>query len=180
MTLYVQRELPGLATGGIVLHVAPDRPMGTMLHKIAKGRYVRANLHPPRVEVAMDIEHAPIAPGSVALLIISHVLEHVHDADAAMREMARVVGPGGQAIALVPIHPTNAHTIEDPTVTDPKERARLFGQQDHVRWFGNDDYVARLTQAGFDVDVVHYANTFAAAEQARYGLTDVPLYICRR
>jgi SAM-dependent methyltransferase len=118
--------------------------------------------------------------GAVALLIISHVLEHVADAGLAMAEMARVVQPGGRAIALVPSHPTNAHTVEDPAVTDPKERARVFGQHDHVRWFGHDDYVARLETAGFAVDVLHYAEAFTSEEQARYGLTDVPLYICKR
>ena len=51
---------------------------------------------------------------------------------------------------MVPINP-NVDTFEDPTITDPKERERLFGQYDHVRQFGRD-YAEILRKAGFAVD----------------------------
>ena len=51
---------------------------------------------------------------------------------------------------MVPINP-NVDTFEDPSITDPKERQRLFGQYDHVRQFGRD-YAEVLRKAGFEVD----------------------------
>ena len=51
---------------------------------------------------------------------------------------------------MVPINP-NVDTFEDPSITDPKERQRLFGQYDHVRQFGRD-YADVLQKAGFEVD----------------------------
>ena len=51
---------------------------------------------------------------------------------------------------MVPINPS-VDTFEDLTITDPKERERLFGQYDHVRQFGRD-YADILRKAGFDVD----------------------------
>ena len=51
---------------------------------------------------------------------------------------------------MVPINP-NVDTFEDPSITDPKERERLFGQYDHVRQFGRD-YADVLSKAGFEVD----------------------------
>jgi hypothetical protein len=42
-------------------------------------------------------------------------------------------------------------TDEDPTIADPDERNRRFGQWDHVRLYGKDDFLARLSEAGFEV-----------------------------
>lgn len=44
-------------------------------------------------------------------------------------------------------------TIEDPSITDEGERWRLFGQNDHVRLYAHDDYVARarIGVCGFKV-----------------------------
>lgn len=49
------------------------------------------------------------------------------------------------AFLLVPI--TAEQTIEDPTITDPDTRLRLFGQADHVRCYC-PDYLDQLEAAG--------------------------------
>ena len=74
-----------------------------------------------------------------------HVLEHVPDDAAAMREIARVLSPRGLALLEVPIREGVA-TDEDPTAP-PEECVRRFGQRDHVRWYG-DDIDARFSAAG--------------------------------
>ena len=81
------------------------------------------------------------------VVICNHVLEHVKDANVAMKEIYRVLKNGGFAILLVPIK-MDIDTFEDPTITDPKERERLFGQYDHVRQFGRD-YTKYIAKAGF-------------------------------
>jgi SAM-dependent methyltransferase len=73
----------------------------------------------------------------------------VSDAGKAFKEIQRILKPGGWAILLVPINP-DVDTFEDPSVTDPKERQRLYGQYDHVRQFGRD-YADVLRKAGFEV-----------------------------
>ena len=40
-------------------------------------------------------------------------------------------------------------TDEDPSITDPQERERRFGQFDHVRIYQEQDYISRLEDAGF-------------------------------
>ena len=59
-------------------------------------------------------------------------------------------GPAA-GIVMTPIHVDV--TDEDPTITDPKERLRRFGQDDHVRRYGWD-YVTRLEEHGLSVEVV--------------------------
>ena len=84
-----------------------------------------------------------------------------------MRELLRVLRPGGWGIVQVPIE--GETTDEDPTVTDPEERLRRFGQQNHVRLYGRDFY-DRLVEAGFNLKVVHYRDQIPARSRERYGL----------
>ena len=50
----------------------------------------------------------------------------------------------------VPIDHSSVETQEDPNVTDPAERERLYWQRDHVRLYGTG-YGKRLEEAGFNV-----------------------------
>jgi SAM-dependent methyltransferase len=79
------------------------------------------------------------------MLVCYHVLEHVPDDAAAMREFARVLAPGGIGLVQVPIR-FGLTTDEDPGA-DAAERVRRFGQADHVRYYG-DDFEQRLVDAG--------------------------------
>jgi hypothetical protein len=61
--------------------------------------------------------------------------------------------PGGWAVLQVPLSLALDHTLEDPQVITPEERARIFGQRDHVRIYARQDYRRRLEGAGFQVQV---------------------------
>jgi len=79
-----------------------------------------------------------------------------------MRELFRVLKPGGTAVLQVPISLSLQTTIDDPSVTDPRERERRFGQYDHVRIYGSD-YPERLRAAGFRVEIFNPADRWGAA-----------------
>jgi hypothetical protein len=88
--------------------------------------------------------------------------------------------PGGWGLFQVPFVPTQVATDEDPSITDPAERQRRFGQYDHVRIYGQD-YPQRLEAAGFQVETVQMGERLTAEEFERYCLpTGEPLYICRK
>ena len=78
-----------------------------------------------------------------------------------------------------PIDESRATTFEDDSITDEKERTRIFGQYDHRRIYGRD-YAKRLEEAGFEVYVIDYKNQFSEKEQALYALPDEKLYIVRK
>ena len=86
-----------------------------------------------------------------------------------MSELHRVLAPGGMAILMVPIALDHATTDEDPSVTDPQERIRRFGQFDHVRLYGRD-YVDRLKSAGFEVVEDAMTERMSPTEIFRHGL----------
>ncbi|MDH2416918.1 class I SAM-dependent methyltransferase [Nocardioides sp. CER19] len=139
---------PMLGDIDLVLDVAPSPQVTPLLAGLGARRTVRLDLGADNrlVDVLGSLTELPLADGSVDLLTCYHVLEHVPDDRAAMREITRVLSPGGLGILQVPFRPGTV-TDEDPSVTDPAERIRRFGQDDHVRYYG-DDFEDRLVEAG--------------------------------
>lgn len=161
-----------------VLHVAPEQCFeGRLRHRLGAG-YLTADLLDPHVMERMDITRIPYPDESFDVIYCSHVLEHVEDDRGAMKEFRRVLKPSGWAILLVPI--TADKTFEDSTIVQPSDRLRVFGQHDHVRRYG-PDYVERLRQAGFDVQVTPASDIVPADQAALMGLTRAgAIYFCTR
>jgi SAM-dependent methyltransferase len=175
---YLRSE--GLPTSGShVLHVAPEPALQQWFMSLDAIQYTSMDLDSPLAEVQADITALPFSEETFDLMLCSHVLEHVPDDRAAMRELRRVVRPGGRVIVQVP--PSDLpETFEDPSVTSPAERERLFGQYDHVRICGAD-YGQRLEESGFDVESVDYVARLDPATRQRHGLwTGEPFYVCMR
>jgi hypothetical protein len=161
-----------------MLHVAPESCFQERLRSRVGHGYLSADLSSPRAMVKMDVTAIQYPDDSFDVVYCSHVLEHVGDDRRAMAELRRVLKPDGWAVLLVPI--IAAVTVEDPTVTDPEERVRRFGQHDHVRAYG-PDYVDRLREAGFDVEVTRAEDLLSSAERVRMGLTAVDeIYFCTK
>jgi len=144
-----------------MLHVAPEACFAARLRHWPGIDYLTADLSSPHAMVKMDVTAIPYGDEFFDVIYCSHVLEHVPDDRRAMRELCRVLKRRGWAILLVPI--LAERTFEDPSVVDPAERFRRFGQADHVRAYG-PDYVERLREAGFTVQTVK-ASELANAEQ---------------
>ena len=107
------------------LHIAPERFFVRMFSEAAGDGYLTADLRGTGVMESMDITDIAWSDGTFDVIYCSHVLEHVVDDHRAMRELCRVLAPGGWAMLNVPI--TANETFEDPSVTDPRERVRQFG-----------------------------------------------------
>jgi SAM-dependent methyltransferase len=149
--LLLRREgaLEGITS---LLHFAPEPGIRDCLRGMRRLRYVTADIAPGRADTAMDMTRLAFQGASFDRVICSHVLEHVPDDARAMQELWRVLRPGGIAVLQVPLR--EGPTDEDVAVTDPGERLRRFGQEDHVRFYGRDDFAKRLEAAGFAVRVI--------------------------
>jgi hypothetical protein len=86
-----------------------------------------------------------------------------------MQELYRVLKPGGMGIFQIPQDLNRDTTFEDNTITDPKERARIFGQYDHVRVYGRD-YFDKLRSIGFRVVEEDYTKKIKPEEVERFCL----------
>ena len=129
--------------------------------------------------VKMDITNIDYPDQSFDVIYCSNVLEHVQDDRKAMREFYRTLKSNGWAILLVPI--TVEETYEDPSIIEPKERLKVFGQEDHVRRYG-PDFADRLREAGFSVEVTEVNDLVQNNEAVRMGLTPASgeIYYCTK
>jgi SAM-dependent methyltransferase len=166
--LYFCRFTDLFTRNGKILHVAPELCLGSSLQKRLRGNYFSADLMSPRAMIKMDITDIQFPDAFFDVIYCSHVLEHVLDDKKALREFFRVLKPDGWAILLVPIF--GEKTIEDTRVTEPAERLRLFGQEDHVRIYGRD-YIDRLREAGFTVKIESAPDLFSLDDIHYMGLT---------
>jgi SAM-dependent methyltransferase len=163
-----------------LLHVGPERMLQSILRQHPNICYLSADLDSPLAMVRMDITDIQCPDSSFDVILCCHVLEHVSDDRRAMRELYRVLKPGGWAILQAPVSRILEETDEDPAIVDPAERLRRFGQADHVRLYGRD-YTERLEQAGFVVERYSFQAEFGEPAARRHGLMpDEELFICRR
>ena len=132
-----------------LLHFAPEPELGQQLSKLARS-YDSADLAERRARRILNIEAIDLPPASHDIVVCSHVLEHVDDRKA-MREIHRILRPGGIALLMTPVVEGWDDTYEDEAATSAAKRSLYFGQSDHVRFYGSDIRL-RLADAGFVVE----------------------------
>ena len=162
-----------------MLHVAPEGCFESMFKKHLGSNYLTADLLNPHAMLKMDICDIQFPDQSFDVIYCSHVFEHVLDDHKAMREFYRVLKNDGWAILNVPI--SREKTFEDSSIVDPQERLKAFGQEDHVRVYGLD-YVERLRDAGFNVEVIKVNDLTDSETATRMGLTPASgqIYYCTK
>jgi demethylmenaquinone methyltransferase/2-methoxy-6-polyprenyl-1,4-benzoquinol methylase len=89
-------SLPFAAAGGRVV------PCDFSLGMLKEGK----KRHPELALTAADATRLPFADGAFDAATVSFALRNVHDPDAALREMRRVVRPGGRLVVCEFSHPT--------------------------------------------------------------------------
>lgn len=148
---------PLLATSGRLLEAAPQPQVRKVIRRLAPTiGYVGTDLMDLRwVNVCADALTLPFRDGIFDLALHFHVFEHIPDDRTAMREVARVLRPGGLLICQVPQRPGTM--TDEEFGLSPEENLARFGQEDHVRYYG-DDFEDRLTESGLRV------STYTAAD----------------
>jgi SAM-dependent methyltransferase len=101
----------------------------------AKGELAPAG----RIEVAQgSLTALPFPSGAFAGAVSGEVLEHIPEDHAAMREIARVLAPGGVLVATVPFNPDLWDESDD--------------YHHHVRRYSKESFGAMVRQAGLELE----------------------------
>jgi predicted SAM-dependent methyltransferase len=166
-----------------VLHVAPELPIANKFKEIKEAQKINYQAG-DKFEAGyvydceeLDITKTKYEDNTFDLLICNHVLEHIPNDGDAMREIFRILKPGGKAILQVPISLVLDETYEDLSIVDPKEREIKFGQYDHVRIYGQD-YPKRLNSVGFNTEIVNPVDLWGAKTLVHEGINpEEKLYI---
>lgn len=163
-----------------VLHIAPEHCFIKRFEAMKNLEYITADLESPLAKIKMDIHEMPFESNSFDVAFCNHVMEHVDNDIKAMSEIHRVLKPGGWAIIQSPMDLSLEKTFEDPSVTLPAEREKLFGQDDHVRMYGRD-YKQRLEKAGFTVKEDRFVMEMEKEKVKYYGLPEEEvIYFCTK
>jgi SAM-dependent methyltransferase len=164
--LYLKEKTNFFSAKLKVLHIAPEPCFMKRFEKQHGEGYITADIESPLAKVKRDIHQIPFGENHFDAVLCNHVLEHVQDDIKAMSEIRRVLKPGGWTILQVPFFsPVPDVTFEDNSITDPREREKIFGQDDHVRMFGKD-YSKRIERSRLKAE----ENDFTKTQSERFGL----------
>jgi SAM-dependent methyltransferase len=105
---------------------------------VARTQAVGATMHVPVTCVTADVCHLPLEGGAVNLIYCHQLLHHAVDPMAALRELRRVLAPGG----LLLVSESCRSFLGSWSV-------RLFFRHPARRQQSPDEYVAMLREAGF-------------------------------
>jgi SAM-dependent methyltransferase len=149
--------------GKRILHFAPEKTV--MRQMRTNPLYETADLNQKGVTHRVDITRVPLPDASYDVIIAHHVLEHIDDDRKAMRELFRLLTPGGVAILTAPINASRQATYENAAITAPEDRFAHFSAEDHKRYYGLD-FADRLAAEGFHVETFR----MPPEQEVTYGL----------
>ena len=178
--LYLKAETDFFTAPLKILHIAPEQAFYKRFKKQKNLNYLTADLHSPLADVKADICKLPFKDNCFDFILCNHVLEHIPEDFTAMRELYRVLKKGGTGIFQVPINQKADKTLEDPSITAPKERTKLFGQYDHVRMYGMD-FFDRLQSVGFQATAVDFTKKIKPQQIKRFCIAEGELIpVCQK
>jgi|TARA_B110000495_G_C23019173_1_gene604256 SAM-dependent methyltransferase len=167
--LYLKNETGFFDKKIKLLHFAPEQAFYKRFKKLSNIQYDTIDINSPLAMIKADICDLPIKDNTYDFILCNHVLEHILDDNKAISELHRVLKKDGVGIFQVPIDMKKEFTFQDDSITDKKERNKIFGQYDHVRVYGKD-YFTKLKNAGFKVEEVDYTKNLSKDEIYRFSI----------
>ena len=152
-----------------VLHVAPEQVFFKKFKKFKNWTYTTTDLNSPLADIKADLCNLPFKNNTYDLILCNHVLEHIVDDIKALKEIYRVLKPGGKAILQVPIDLEKEKSYEDNKIINPEDRNKHFGQYDHVRIYGMD-FFQKLSKVGFRFEKIDLTSKLSEVDIKKYGL----------
>jgi SAM-dependent methyltransferase len=155
---------------GVALVFAAETALASVWQEAEALQVYRIDLGAARGrDLLGDLTKLPIATNAVDLIWCHHVLEHIEDDRAAIRELYRVLRPArGELIISVPMIP--APETEEYGFCD-------LTRSGHWRIYGAD-FADRLAEGGFSVRAVDYSPS--AEDSERYQIAPEHFYICTK
>lgn len=178
--LYLKQKTDFFTKNYKMLHIAPEQCFYKLFKAQKNLEYTTGDYNSPIADIHFDLHKAPFNDNTFDVIFCNHVLEHVEDSHQCMKELYRIMKPGGWGIFQVPLDTTRTTTLEDKSIVTEEDREKHYWQKDHVRLFGLD-YKDKLAAAGFNVTVDDFVNTISPELQERYRLPKGEMiYLCKK
>ncbi len=170
LSFWLTQEFKLENKSGVALVFAPEKALASFWTRAPNLRVYKFDRETTRgVDTLADIKHLPVESNSIDLIWCHHVLEHVDDDHAGIRELHRVLRPrSGELIVSVPM--SSAAVTDEYGFSDPMD----FG---HWRIYG-EDFEARLTASGLTVQAVNFS--LPDDDYRRYGFEPERFYVGKK
>lgn len=123
----------------------------------------------PIVQVDLCADRLPFNDDSLDVIMHNHVLEHVCcSVPHVIRKLNSLLKPGGVHLISIPLFP-GRKSEEDLSDISPEDKKRRFGQNDHVRLFG-DDFMNFFHEGGIANGLIDLQNLFLPHELETWGV----------
>jgi len=165
-----------------LLHIAPEPIFLNRFKTLSNIDYYPVDFDASRegIRDVVDIQNIHYENEMFDAIICFHVLEHIPDDNAAMKELFRCLKKDGTAYIDVPIYKSLDITLENPEYNTPELRMKYYGQHDHVRKYGND-FKKKLENACFIVNKIEPNNNYSEIELDRFGLSKSgKIFLCTK
>ena len=170
LLMYMDQLNLWYALRGKVLHFAPETHIVQRIAQLSPEEYVKGDLFPTSPDIEkVDITSIDYPNQYFDFIICNHVLEHIPDIDTALRELFRVLKSGGKAVLQTPYSSILSRSFSDENIDTDEKRDFFYGQDDHVRVFGNDLF-QMLAQAGFQVTLYKHAKLLSKFDSKQFGV----------
>lgn len=165
-----------------ILHFAPELNLRKRIAQCAPAQYVLADLYSGEPGVArIDATSIPFDDNSFDLLIANHLLEHIPDYPAALREFHRVLKPGAVGILQTPYSRLLRGNFEDDNINTDELRLFFHGQRDHVRTFGEHGLKQGIESSGLLLQTIRHREHFDDDMTYRFGVNrEEDLFLVRK
>ena len=145
-------ETEFLKPNSTILDFSPSRCLYRKLKKISNINYQSTDLSGDFIaDNQFDITNLKIANETYDLILCYHILEHIPEDIAAMKEVFRVMKSGGKALVQTPFK--GGEIYEDYSMISEQDRLKHFGQEDHIRIYSVQGLKERLRNCGFQVEI---------------------------
>ena len=156
--------------GGKVLHFGPERNLCLAIEKVGPEEYIKADLFPKSKGIRrIDITKIEYPDEYFDFVICNHVLEHVPNVEEALGEVFRVLKGDRKAVLQTPYSSILANSFEDRNINTDRLRRRFYGQEDHVRIFGQG-FFSKLENAGFHLHIKRHEAVLSEIDWIYYGV----------
>lgn len=168
--LWLSTNFDLTSKSGIAVVFAKEKALAPLWEQAKHLNSIFVDIEPSRgTDLLADLRNLPFESDSIDLIWCHHVLEHIEDDRAAIREIYRVLRPSsGAAILSVPMKPcgeTEEYGFPDPNISH------------HWRIYG-EDFAERLEAGGLTVQRIDFG--LSPEDSRRYAISEEPVYLCTR